>query len=154
MNTRPNQNQNQLVYEVFIRTTPERLWNALVDPAMTQKYFFGTLVRTTQKPGEAIVYEFPDGKRAVSGVIVEADPPRKLVHTWTFEYDEAMAKEKSRVTWLIEKRGDVCKLTAIHDAPEAPKTAEHAAKDGWTVILSAMKTFLETGEPLVVGQRG
>lgn len=144
--------QTTLMYEVFIRTTPEKLWAAITDGELTKKYFFGTAVRSTLQKGAALDYEFPDGKKAVTGFVEECDPPRKLVHSWTFQYDPELAKEKSRVTWLIEQRGDVCKLTAIHEAPEAPKSAEHAAKDGWTVILSGLKTFLETGEPLVVGK--
>lgn len=142
-----------LMYEVFIRTTPEKLWNAITDGEMTKKFFFGTAVKSTLKKGEPIDYEFPDGKKAVAGFVEESDPPRKLVHSWTFMYDPELAKEKSRVTWLIEKVGDVCKLTAIHEAPEAPKTIEHAAKDGWTIILSSLKTYLETGEPLVISMQ-
>jgi uncharacterized protein YndB with AHSA1/START domain len=142
--------KQELVYEVFIRTTPERLWKALTDGEMTQKYFFGTRVKTTLKAGESMIYEYPDGRTAVTGVVISADPPRKLVHTWTSTYQEDLAKEKSTVTWLIEQRGGMCKLTAIHDVTDAPKTAGNVSKDGWTIVLSGLKTFLETGEPLSV----
>jgi uncharacterized protein YndB with AHSA1/START domain len=138
------------VYEVFIKTTPEALWRALIDPEMTKKYFFGTLVRTTAKPGEAIVFELPSGGTGIEGQVIEAQPPYKLVHTWIVKYDEELAKERSTVTWTIEKRGTCCKLTAVHELRGAPKVAKHVGSNGWSVVLSGLKTLLETGEPLVI----
>jgi uncharacterized protein YndB with AHSA1/START domain len=136
------------VYEVFIRTTPERLWKALTDPELTRRYFFGTAVRSEFRAGASLVYAGPDGTPLVDGEILEADPPRKLVHTWHVLYDAELRRERSRVTWLIEPRGPMCKLTAIHELDEAPLTAVHVAKDGWTLVLSGLKTLLETGEAL------
>jgi uncharacterized protein YndB with AHSA1/START domain len=140
------------IYEVFIRTTQEKLWEAITAPAFTQKYFFNTSVHSKYRPGEAIVYKFPDGKKAVDGVIIEADPPRRLVHTWVIHYDEKLSQERSRVTWQIEQRGDACKLTATHELDEAPLTAKSVGSEGWSLILSGLETLLETGEPLVVGR--
>lgn len=138
------------IYEVFIRTTPERLWQALTDPGFTARYFFGTAVRSTFKPGDPIDYTFPDGSPAIAGEILEADPPRRLVQTWIVRYNPALAHERSIVTWRIEARGDACKLTAVHDLTGAPGTAANVGNDGWTVVLSGLKTLLETGEPLAV----
>ena len=87
---------------------------------------------------------------AVEGVVLESDPPRRLVYTWVIRYDAAFAHETSRVTWLIEPRGSsVCQLTLTHDVTHAPLTAPHVT-GGWPFILSGIKTLLETGEPLVI----
>jgi uncharacterized protein YndB with AHSA1/START domain len=133
---------------VFIRTTPGKLWQGLTDPSFTSRYFFGTSIKSTFKKGAPFLYTMPDGSTAVKGEILESDPPNKLVMTWSFQYDPELAVEQSKVTWLIEKKGAACKLTAIHDLPEGAKTAKHVSKDGWTVVLSGLKTLLETGEPL------
>lgn len=138
------------VYELFIRTTPEKLWQAITDPAFTRQYFFGTAVSAELRAGGAIVYTFPDGSTAVDGVVAEAEPPRRLVHTWNIRYDAALAKETSRVTWLIEPWGDACKLTATHELDGAPGTAKSIGTNGWSLVLSGLKTLLETGAPLVV----
>ncbi len=142
----------QQKYEVFIRTTPEQVWKALTDGQLTAQYFFGTVVKTTLAPGSAIRYDLPDGTPMVDGVIQESSAPGKLVHTWTARYDPSLAGEVSTVTWLIEKRGDSAKLTAIHELEKAPHTAANVANEGWSMVLSGLKTLLETGKPLVVGQ--
>lgn len=139
------------IYVVFIRTTPEQLWRAITDPAFTRKYFHGTDVALDARKGGRITYAMPDGSTAVEGEVLEIDPPRKLVHTWLIRYDAALAKESSKVTWLIEKRGAACKLTAIHELERAPLTAKHVSGDGWGTVLSGLKTLLETGEPLQIG---
>jgi len=94
----------------------------------------------------------PNGSRDVEGTVLEADPPRRLVITWHILYDAELSKEQSRVTYLIEKRGEVCKLTATHELAEAPKTAQHVSADGWQLVLSGLKTLLETGEPMPLPQ--
>jgi DNA-binding transcriptional ArsR family regulator len=138
------------VYEIYIRTTPEKLWQGLIDPALTRKYFFGTAYQSPPVTGSPYVSAMPDGSVAVDGMIIEADPPRKLVQTWHVCYDPEMAKELSRVTWLIEQRGTSCKLTATHELESAPLTAKHVGNEGWIVILSGLKTLLETGETLEI----
>lgn len=141
---------NTQIYEVFIRTTPERLWQAITDPAFTTRYFFGTAVRSSFTPGAPISYHAPDGAPIVEGEILEADPPHRLVQTWIIRYNPALAHERSIVTWRIEQRGEACKLTATHDLAGAPGTAANVGKDGWTVVLSGLKTLLETGASLVI----
>ncbi len=138
------------IYEIFIRTTPETLWRAIVDGEFTKKYMFGTEVKTTAHKGDPISYTMPDGKLAVDGKVLESEPRRRLVHTWVIRYDEKFAGETSTVSYEIEKRGEACKLTVTHDVSGTPKTAEEVGKDGWSMVLSSLKTLLETGEPLVV----
>jgi uncharacterized protein YndB with AHSA1/START domain len=140
------------IYQVFIRTTPEKLWQALTDGEMTKKYVFGETVHSDWKRGSEWHSTGPNGSRDVEGTVVEADPSRRLVITWHPLYDPELSKEQSRVTYLIEKRGEVCKLTVTHELAEAPKTAKHVDEDGWTTILSGLKTLLETGESMPLPQ--
>ena len=136
------------VYQVFIRTTPQKLWQALTEGEVTKRYFFGETVHSDWKAGSEWHSTGPEGSRDVEGKVVESDPPRRLVMTWRALYDPELSSESSRVTYLIEKRGEVCKLAVTHELADAPKTAKHVSKDGWTLILSTLKTLLETGEPM------
>ena len=139
--------QTTQVYQLFIRATPEAIWDAITKPEFTRKYFHGVGVETT-----------PEERRSYSGselksvqAVLEYDPPRRLVHGWRSYYDpELAAEEPSRVTWEIERQeGDYSLLTVTHDRLEgAPKTAENVAGTGWMMVLSGLKTLLETGEPL------
>jgi uncharacterized protein YndB with AHSA1/START domain/DNA-binding transcriptional ArsR family regulator len=135
------------VYQIFIRATPEQIWDAIVKPEFTAHYFHGSRVHTTGAPGTPIRHVAPDGKTLwTDDSILEADPPRRLVHTWRALYNPELAAEPfSRVTWEIEPQpGGVSKLTVIHDELEnSPKTADHVS-GGWMFILSGMKTVLET----------
>jgi uncharacterized protein YndB with AHSA1/START domain len=139
------------VYSVFIRATPEQVWDGITKPEFTTRYFYGTKIDSTFEPGTPYVSLSGDGKQQmVDGEILESDPPRMLRHTWRAIWDPETAGEPhSRVTWEIEPQdGGVTKLTVIHDQLEAsPKTAEGVA-GGWSYVLSGLKTLLETGEPL------
>jgi len=139
------------VYSVFVRTTPEQLWDAITKPEFTSKYFYGSVIDSTWERGAPYTGWASDRwQQYVDGEVIEASPPRKLVTTWRALYDpETAAEPYSRVTWEIEPAGDgVTKLTVVHDELEAsPKTAENVA-GGWSYILSGLKTLLETGEPL------
>ena len=139
------------VYAVFIRATPEQVWDAITKPEFTTKYFHGTRIESTFEPGAPYLSLAADGdQQLVDGEVLESDPPRTLKHTWRALYDpETAAEPHSRVTWEIEaQEGGVTKLTVTHDQLEsAPKTAESVA-GGWEYVLSGLKTVLETGEPL------
>ena len=143
--------QTTQVYAVFIRATPEQVWDAITKPEFTTRYFYGTAVDSTFDPGAPYLSLSADGKQTlVDGEVLEADRPRLLRHTWRSLYDEETAGEPhSRVTWEIEPQdGGVTKLTVVHDELEAaPKTAAGVA-GGWMFVLSGLKTLLETGEPL------
>ena len=135
------------VYQVFIRATPEQVWDAITKPEFTQRYFHGARIEV--RDGRRFS-SLPDG-RAWDEPVLEADPPRLLVHQWTAGYDPELAAEaKSRVTWEIDPRDDgMCLLTVVHDKLEgAPKTAANVSGEGWMYVLSNMKTLLETGDPM------
>ncbi len=136
------------VFEIYIRTTPERLWEAITDPEIRSKYNFGVRVDSGWTPGARIETTHPraDGPLG-EGEVLEADPPRRLVHTMVALWDdEVRAEGSSRVTWEIEPVGDSCRLTLTHD--QLREGANAQLYGGWPMILSGLKTWLETGEPL------
>lgn len=137
------------VMEIFIRTTPQRLWQALTDGEMTRQYYFASTVQSDWSNGAAYVYTNPAGGTLVDGEVLEADPPRRLVTTFRPVFaGEAGADYRSQVTYEIEQVGAACKLTLTHAGllPEHPLNASMIT--GWAQILSGLKTLLETGEPL------
>ncbi len=136
------------VFEIYIRTTPERLWEAITDPEIRAKYNFGAGVRSEWTPGASMEMGAPKaGGLLGDGEILEVDPPRRLVHTmralWS---DEVKAEGFSRVTWEIEPIADSCRLTVTHD--QLREGANDQLYGGWPMILSGLKTWLETGELL------
>jgi uncharacterized protein YndB with AHSA1/START domain len=136
------------VYQVYIRATPEQIWEAITTPEWTGRYFHGARITVTPDHYDS---RSPDGDVWGDEAVLEFDPPRRLVHGWRSMYDSDMAAEKtSRVTWEIEPQdGDYCLLTVVHDQLEgAPKTAASVAGRGWMGVLSNLKTLLETGSPL------
>jgi uncharacterized protein YndB with AHSA1/START domain len=139
----------QHIHEVYIRTTPERLWQALTDPELTKGYYYGCAVGSTWEPGAAYAYVGEMGP-AITGQILEADPPRRLVMTFTMAYDpETAAENPSRVTWEISPVGDhLCRLTVVHSDFGGLSKTWATTLTGWTPILSGLKTLLETGTPL------
>jgi len=146
------------VYQLFIKATPEQIWEAIVDPELTSKYFYGSRITITP---DARMSTSPDGSENWGdSEVLEWDPPNRVVHGWKSLYDPTLAAEaESRVTWEITPDDDgTCLLTVIHDRLEgAPRTASGVAGAGWMGVLSALKTLLETGEalhPTFAGEQG
>jgi uncharacterized protein YndB with AHSA1/START domain len=137
----------QHVFEIYVRTTPEALWQALTDPERTARYFFGTRVESTWKPGAPVLY-LVDGKADTAGAVVESDPPHRLVTTWNHTFDDGVTEGPSRVTWEIEPVGASCRLRLVHDDFHGTTRAFNAAGRMWPPVLSGLKSLLETGEPL------
>jgi uncharacterized protein YndB with AHSA1/START domain len=139
------------VYQVFIKATPEQIWEAITNPDFTQKYFYGSRVKSTFEVGSAYGgWSGDENQQLVDGEVLESDPPRRLATTWRALYDPETADEPhSRVSWEIEaQEGGYSKLTVVHDQlEESLKTAE-SVSGGWSFVLSGLKTVLETGEPL------
>jgi uncharacterized protein YndB with AHSA1/START domain len=136
------------VFEIYIKTTPERLWEAITDSEMRSKYNFGCRVSSGWTPGSAYEQRTPDGTRVLGeGKNLEVDPPRRLVQSMTALWgDDVKSEGTSRVTWEIEPVGDSCRLTVTHD--QLREGANDQLYGGWPMILSGLKTLLETGELL------
>jgi len=136
------------LFEIYINATPEKIWQALTDGAMTQQYYFGTSVKSDWKAGSPYQYLMPDGSSMLDGEVVEVDPPKRLVTTFKAQWPGAENEPVTTVIYEIEPAGEVSKLRLIHEGllPDSPLTA--GVRDGWSQILSAMKTLLETGKPL------
>ncbi len=133
------------IYEVEIATTPERLWQAITDPAQTRKYWYGALSISDWQVGSRWTSESPDGEVYLDGEILEIDPPRRLVHTFHVVHTpEAAAEAPSRIEWEITPLGDRCRLTCVHIG-RGPATAAYTS-GGWETILGGLKELLETGQ--------
>ena len=139
-------------YHLFIRATPEQIWEAITTPEYSARYLFGALVETTAQTGTPFRYHSPDRTELWGDdTVLDADPPRRLVITYRGLYNPELAAEPpSRVTWQIEPdQQGASLLTVVHDELDhAPKTAERVAGPGWMRVLSGLKTVLETGESL------
>jgi uncharacterized protein YndB with AHSA1/START domain len=134
------------VFEIYIKTTPERLWEAITDPDLRSKYTFGARIVSDFTPGSAYDMSHPGGLLG-EGENLEVDPPRRLVQTmralWS---DDVKSEGTSRITWEIEPVGDSCRLVVTHD--QLREGANDELYGGWPMILSGLKTLLETGELL------
>jgi uncharacterized protein YndB with AHSA1/START domain len=153
------------VYRVYIKATPEAIWDAITKPEWTERYGYGGRGEYDLRPGGAYRGYSSEGMRkagapalAVDGEVIEADPPRKLVQTWRMLMDDAMVAEGfTRLSYEIEPRKDgVTRLTIVHELEGAPRLQvlmsgrmeDEGAGGGWSWVLSGLKTLLETGEPL------
>lgn len=136
------------VFEIYIRTTPERLWEAITDPAIRARYHFGLAVESDWIEGSPYRLAHPDAERTiVEGENLVVDPPRRLVQSMRALWGpDAESAGTTRVTWEIEPVGDSCRLTVIHD--ELPRDVPREIYGGWPMVLSGLKTWLETGETL------
>ena len=142
------ENQMEKVFEIYIRTTPARLWEAITDPATRQKYHFGAAIESDWAAGSPYRLVHPAADRPLmEGENLVVDPPRQLVQTMRACWGpDAERAGTSRVTWEIEPIGDSCRLTVMHD--QLPEDAPEELYGGWPMILSGLKTWLETGETL------
>jgi uncharacterized protein YndB with AHSA1/START domain/DNA-binding transcriptional ArsR family regulator len=136
------------VFEIYIHTTPERLWEAITDPEIRSKYNFGARFDAAWTPGSRLEMRAPGPDLLLGeGEVLEVDPPRRLIHTMTALWgDDVKSEGASRVTWTIEPVGDSCHLTVIHD--QLRDGANDQLYGGWPMILSGLKTWLETGQLL------
>jgi uncharacterized protein YndB with AHSA1/START domain/DNA-binding transcriptional ArsR family regulator len=136
------------VFEIFIKTTPERLWEAITDPKQRARYSFGVEIHSDWTPGSGYSSAVPGVIDIAEGENIEVDPPHRLVQTFNALWsDDVKAEGTSRVTWEIEQVGqDSCRLTVMHD--QLREGASGELYGGWPMILSGLKTLLETGEDL------
>jgi uncharacterized protein YndB with AHSA1/START domain len=136
------------VFEIYIKTTPERLWEAITDSEMRSRYTFGVGISSDWTPGSSYEAVHPNGPTPISaGENLEVDPPRRLVQSFNALWsDDVKSEGASRVTWEIEPVGDSCRLLVTHD--QLREGANDELYGGWPMILSGLKTLLETGETL------
>ena len=136
------------VFEIYIKTTPERLWQAITDPELRRKYNFGVGVESDWTPGSPYRGISPLAPTPIcEGENLEVDPPRRLVQTFRALWrDDVKSEGTSRVTWEIEPVGDSCRLSVTHDQLRDGANAE--LYGGWMMVLSGLKTLLETGQLL------
>lgn len=160
------------VYQVYIKATPQAIWDAITEPEWTEKYGYGGKGNFDLRPGGSFIHYTSEAMKAhdaargfktpdvaVDGEVIESDPPRKLVLSWRMAMDEAMKAEGfTRLTYEItDSSPGVSKLTVIHELEKAPKLAlivsgafeATGAGGGWNWILSGLKTLLETGAPMM-----
>src|SRR5262249_34784818 len=131
----------------YIRASADRVWNALTDPDMTERYWMGTRMESDWRVGSQLRYVI-DGKVTDDHTIIAIDRPRSLVHTFRPVFGVFADEAASRVAYTLEEHSGVVRLTMLHDG-FAPKSRVHpACSRGWPMILSGLKTLLETGEPL------
>lgn len=141
--------KSRFVYVTYIRTSADRLWQALTEPEFTRRYWAGTYQESDWTPGSSWRNMIPDGRVGDSGEIVEADRPRRLVLTWRNEFIPEMREEgHSRLTYELEENDGIVKLTLIHEMDRPDSGLIGAVSEGWPEILASLKSLLETGEPL------
>ena len=142
------EDQMEKVFEIYIRTTPERLWEAITDPDIRSRYNFGAGVVSDWAVGSRLEMGVAQaGLQLGEGEILEVDPPHRLVHSMTALWgDDVKSEGASRVTWEITQVEDSCKLVVTHD--QLREGANEQLYGGWPMILSGLKTWLETGELL------
>jgi uncharacterized protein YndB with AHSA1/START domain len=138
----------KFVYVTYIRTTPEKVWDALINPEFTRAYWCETWQDSDWKPGSPWRVMIPDGRVADSGEVLEVDRPRRLVLSWRNEFTEMKAEGYSRATFELEPVGSSVKLTVTHEMDRDGSKFIAAVSQGWPHILSSLKTMLETGKPL------
>ena len=140
---------SKFVYVTYIKTTPEKLWEALVTPEFTKQYWLGVSQVSDWKVGSSWKLVFDDGRVADTGEVLEIDPPRKLVVSWQNEFRPELKEEgHSRATFEIVAVGELAMLTVTHEIDREGSKLIEAVSGGWPAILSSLKTLLETGKAL------
>jgi uncharacterized protein YndB with AHSA1/START domain len=146
--------QDKQIYVLYIKTSQEKLWQAITSPDLTQQYFFNTQVQSDFQSGSPISYlqKNTDGGDAipVKGKILEVEPQKRLVHTFQHNFGDNQKSytEESRVTYEIEPMGELVKLTVVHDQFRGDIDTYQSTSGGWPMILNSLKTLLESGKPL------
>jgi uncharacterized protein YndB with AHSA1/START domain len=139
----------QFVYVTYIASTPEKIWEALTDAQLTEKYWFGFKLYSDWKVGSPFNFKRPDGKDHFDkAIILESDPPRRLSYTWRPQEESVRHERPSRVTFELVQLENQVKLTVIHDDFEEASKVFEGISGGWPKVLSSLKSLLETGRAL------
>jgi uncharacterized protein YndB with AHSA1/START domain len=141
--------ESRFVYVTYIRTTAEKLWQALIDPEFTRRYWSEVWQDCTWEPGASWKLMIPDGRIGDTGEVLEIVPEQRLVLSWRNEFKPELRVEGySRMTYELEQQGDMVKLTLVHEIDKPDSKLIQAVSGGWPIILSSLKSLLETGESL------
>ena len=142
-------NKTRFVYTVYIATTPEQVWKALVQGDVTLQYWEHENI-SDWKPGSTWEHRTADASRELKlvGRVIESSPPRRLVISWAAPADAARPERHTRVTFEVEPIEDMVQLTVTHDEIDEGSETYRQISEGWPRVLSSMKSFLETGRPL------
>ena len=138
------------VYVIYIASTPEKVFAALTDADMSERYWMGNRAVSEWTVGAPFRLELTSKPRSqdVLGRVLEVDPPRRLAYTFHSHHDGLEVEGPSRVTFEIEPQGDQVKLTVTHDEfPTASRVHWHVSR-GWPLVLSSLKSYLESGRVL------
>jgi uncharacterized protein YndB with AHSA1/START domain len=139
-------NHDRFVYVTYIRTTTDKLWEALTSPDFNRKYWFGMWQETDWSAGSSWKLTFPDGRIADAGEVLEVDRPKRIVLRWRHQLrPELHAEGDSRATFELEQLNDLVKLTVVHEIDRQDSRFIEAVSGGWPMILSSLKSLLETG---------
>ncbi|MFA6266871.1 MAG: SRPBCC family protein [Pseudolabrys sp.] len=136
------------VYVTYIATTPEKVWEALTKPEISEQYWFGYRVQADGGRGARMTARNPAGKLAHDDPIIESDPPNKLVYDWKPLYRDLPDERPSRVTFTLQPFKGQTKLTIIHDEFDEGSKMFEMISAGWPAVLSSLKSYLETGKGL------
>ncbi len=142
---------DRFVYVTYIRTTPEKLWDALLKPEFTKQYWFGSWQESDWKKGSPWKLYAPEGHLNCTGEVIEIEKPKRLVTKWLNESKPALKAEGySQCTFEIEPAGDVLRLTVTHEMDLPKSKVLEGVGMGWPMVLSNLKSLLETGEALAI----
>lgn len=136
------------VYVIYIAASPEKVWQALTDPDMTEQYWFGFRVAANGKVGDHMTALSPKGVEVHRDPIIESDPPRRLSYAWKPLFKDLPDERPSRVTFELTPLKRQTRLTITHDDFEEGSKIFGMIRNGWPAVLSSMKSFLETGRAL------
>ncbi|HEY1448509.1 MAG TPA: SRPBCC family protein [Caulobacteraceae bacterium] len=140
---------DRFVYVTYIRSTPQKVWDALTRPEITRLFWFGTEQESAWTPGADWKMSFADGRVADAGKVLEADPPKRLKLEWRHQLNpELHAEGASRCLYEIEPSGEGVRLTVTHEIDVEKSKFIVAVSGGWPQILSSLKSYLETGRAL------
>lgn len=138
---------SEFVYRAYIGTTPDKLWQALTSSEFTQQYWGGRRIESDWQTGSPVRILKPDGTADVEGTVLQADKPRLLSYTWVSKNMPALGP--TQVTFELQDMGETVRFTLTHTGVDADNAATKMVLEGWTAILSSLKSMLETGKPLV-----
>lgn len=142
--------KSEFIYTIYIKTTPEKLWNALTSTEFMKQYWFGMYCTSEWKAGSPWQLHFHDGQVADAGEVTESNPSKRLVIKWRIEWKpELKAEGYSLCTFEIDEEDDAVRLTVTHSMDKAASKSVEAFSGGWPKVLSNLKSLLETGQAVL-----